>query len=219
MAVLAVLVVALLAWIVWFSSFLDTRTVEVEGLTTLGADQVRAVAEVPLGGPLARVDTDAVEERLQKRPRIRSVEVTRSWPHTVTISVVEREAVVWSREAGEIRGIDRFGIDYRSFAKVPAGLIEADIQATDADVRLETTRAIAEVAQDLRTEKPSWLGRVRAITGSTQDDVTIEMKSGRTIVWGSADQTKRKLGVLRTLLRIDARGYDVSAPDQPTTRD
>jgi len=40
----------------------------------------------------------------------------------------------------------------------------------------------------------------------------------RTVTWGSAAQGQQKLTVLRSLLKIKARGYDVTAPEQPTTR-
>jgi serine/threonine protein kinase len=40
----------------------------------------------------------------------------------------------------------------------------------------------------------------------------------RTVTWGSGANLTRKLSVLKSLLGIKARVYDVSAPDQPTTR-
>ncbi len=218
-AVLAVVVAALVAWLVWFSSVLAVRSVEVDGLTTLTAAQVRTVADVSTGEPLARADLTAIESRVEQMPRVRSAEVSRSWPRTVRIEVEERTAVMWSEEGGEIHGIDRYGVDFRTYRKEPKGLVEARIDALDAEVRLETTRAAAEVAELLRTSKPRWARQVQAITGGSQDSITLDLSKGRTVVWGSPAQGERKLEVLESLLTIDARGYDVSAPDQPTTKD
>jgi cell division protein FtsQ len=38
------------------------------------------------------------------------------------------------------------------------------------------------------------------------------------VTWGSGASLTRKLTVLKSLLGINARVYDVSAPDQPTTK-
>lgn len=215
----AVLVIGLLVWLVWFSSVLTARTVDVSGQTTLKAQQIRAAAKVPVGRPLARVDLTAIETRVEQLPRVRSVTVSRSWPHTISIEVTERTAVVWMTVEGEVHGVDRSGVDFRTYSKPPKGLVEAKVAGYDAEVRLETIRAVAATAAFLREQRPDWYDQIRAITGSTQDSVEIDLSKGRTIVWGSAAEGERKLGVLKSLLTIKARGYDVSAPDQPTTKD
>ena len=217
-AVLALVLIGLVVWLIWFSSALTVRSVDVSGQTTLEAKQIEKAAEVPIGTPLARVDLAAIESRVQQMPRIRTAEVSRSWPHTISIEVEERTAVMWATIEGKIHGIDRFGVDYRTYSKKPDGLVEAKISGTDAEVRLEATRAAADVAHFLRTQKPTWIGDLRSVTAQTQDSVSLQLSKGRTIVWGSTANGERKLDVLKTLLTIKASGYDVSAPDQPTTK-
>lgn len=218
MAVLSLALIILVVWLIWFSSVLNVRNVEVSGQTTMTAAQIEKAAQVPLGEPLAKVDLTAIETRVKQLPRIRTADISRSWPHTISIEVEERTAVMWSTVGGEIHGIDRFGVDYRTYSKKPKGLIEARISGFDAEVKLEATRGAAEVAAILKSEKPSWIGDVRTISAGTQDSISLGLTKGRTIVWGSADQGARKLEVLQTLLKIKARAYDISAPDQPTTR-
>ncbi len=218
-AVFAVVLAGAVAWTIWFSPVLDTRTVSVEGQSSLTAAQVRKAADVPLGGPLARVDLTAVEARLKAVPRVRLADVSRSWPHGVNIDVTERSAAVWARVDGDIRGIDRFGVDFRSYDKVPKGLIEARVSATDPEQRLQTLRAVAAIADQIRSDDPELGQQVQSIVGSTKDSVVLDLTKGRTVTWGSVAQTARKLEVLEQLLKITAKGYDVSAPDQPTTRD
>lgn len=218
LAAVGAVLVGVVIWLIWFSSVLDARTVSVEGQSSLSATQVRKAADVPLGGPLARVDLTAVEARVKAVPRVRLVEVSRSWPHGVTIDVTERSAVVWSRVGGEFRGIDRFGVDFRSYPKKPSGLIEARVSATDAEQRLQTLQAVAAIADGIRRDDPALRKQIQAIIGSTKDSVVLDLTKGRTVTWGSEAQAARKLEVLEQLLEIDAKGYDVSAPDQPTTR-
>ncbi len=64
--------------------------VEVRGTVRLAANQVRAWAAVPLGAPLWATDGDQIVARLEGRPWIRSVTVTKRFPDTVIIDVTER---------------------------------------------------------------------------------------------------------------------------------
>ena len=219
LVVLAVVLVGVLAWLIWFSSVLAVRSVQIEGQTTLKAQQVRSTAEVQVGEPLARADLTAIQTRVKTMPRVRLVEVSRSWPRTVTIKITERTAVVWATVEGQVHGIDRFGVDYRRFSKAPDGLVEAKVGATDPERRIETLGSVAAIADTLRREDPALNKQVQAIVGSTKDSISLDLTKGRTVTWGSEAEGRRKIEVLKTLLKIDAQGYDVSAPDQPTTRD
>ncbi|MEH3034197.1 MAG: FtsQ-type POTRA domain-containing protein [Aeromicrobium erythreum] len=212
-----VLVVAL-AWTVWFSSALAVRTVEVEGRTTLTEKQVLDRAQVPVGRPLARVDTVAIEERVSRISRVESVEVDRGWPHTIVVRVVERRPVVWTRVGGQVRAVDRYGIDYRTLAKPPKGLVEVSVDSFDARVRQQALEEAASVVERLRADAPDLYRAVQSVDADTKDSVTLDLTKGRTVTWGSRAKFAEKEKVLRALLRISARTYDVSAPEQPTTK-
>ena len=217
-AALVVVLVAVVVWLIWFSSVLSARSIEVEGLTSLSTEQVDEAAEVPLDGPLARVDLTAIRTRVKQMPRVEDVEVSRSWPHTVSIQITERTAVTWLSVDGEFRGVDRFGVDFRSYDKKPQKLREARVTGDDPAQRLESLEAVARVADRIRRDDPALNEALRLITAGSKDSVQLTLTKGRTVTWGSVAQPDRKLEVLDTLLGIDAVEYDVSAPDQPTTR-
>lgn len=216
-AVLVVAVVTTLVWLVMFSSVLAVRRVAVDGETTLKESQIRQVANVRIGQPLARVDVSAIEARVASMERVQSVTVSRSWLHTVRIEVVERTPVAWLTVGGTIRGLDRYGIDFRSYDKPPAKLLEADVTETDPRRRQQTLAAVAAVVQIIEDEDPALRKQVQAIDAASKDSIELNLTHGRTVVWGSRADASHKLTVLRALLRIDAKRYDVSAPDQPTT--
>ena len=218
-AVLVAVVAVTLVWVVWFSSLLAVRNVEVDGQTTLSRAQVLRVAQVPTGRPLARVDLTAIETRIAEVPRVESVAVSRSWPRTIAIDVVERRAILWATVDGEVRGIDREGIDFRSYSSAPAKLVEATITPTDPTQRLATTRAVASVVDQITRRDPRLRRQLQSVSAQSKDSIELDLTDGRVVVWGSAAQGARKLEVLTALLRIDATRYDVSAPDQPTTRE
>jgi cell division protein FtsQ len=216
--VLAVIVVATLVWIVMFSSVVAVRRVAVDGETTVSESQIRQAADVRIGQPLARVDISAIEVRVAAMERIQSVTVSRSWLHTVRIEVVERTPVAWLTVGGAIRGLDRYGIDFRAYDKPPKKLLEAEVTETNPRRRQQTLAAVASVVQLIEDEDPALRKQVQAISAATKDSIELNLTSGRTVVWGSRADATHKLTVLKALLRIDAKRYDVSAPDQPTTR-
>lgn len=218
LAVLVLVAVLVVVWLIWFSSVLSARTVQVEGLTSMKAGQVDAAADVSLDVPLARVDLTAIEARVKQMPRVEQVDVSRSWPHTVTIDVTERTAVVWTSVDGAVRGVDRFGVDFRAYESEPEGIVRATVEATDPEQRAATLAAMARVADQIRRDDPALARDLRGISGGSKDSVRLRLTEGRTVTWGSTAQPERKLEVLETLLGISADEYDVSAPDQPTTR-
>ena len=219
LGVLSVVVLGVLVWLVWFSSILAVHTVKVEGLSTLDAAAVREQAAIPDGRPLARIDTVEIEARVAALDRVERVSVTRDWPRTVRITLAERKAVAWIRDGDEIRGVDRYGIDFRTFEKAPKGLYELRLDISDSDGRQRALEGAASVVQTIRTQAPDLDGQVRHINVGSQDDIQLALDDDRSVMWGSAGKASQKLRVLEPLLRIDAREYDVSAPEQPTTKE
>ena len=59
--------------------------------------------------------------------------------------------------------------------------------------------------------------QVASVSAVSPESISVHLRDGRTIVWGSATETDKKARVLQALLSVKARVYDVSAPDLPTT--
>jgi cell division protein FtsQ len=215
---LAAGVVGGLVWMIWFSQVLAVNRVQVEGTTTLRPSDVRTQADVRLGEPLVRVDTVAIESRVAAMERIDQVEVSRQWPRTIRIEVVERKPVGWVLSAGAIRALDRYGVDFRSLRTEPKHLTEVRVETATARKRQQALEGAAAVLELLRTDDPGLLKKVQYIRVASKDSIQLVLGKNRTVTWGSAAKGEQKLTVLRSLLRIKARGYDVSAPEQPTTR-
>jgi cell division protein FtsQ len=218
LGLLAVGVVGGLVWVIWFSSALAVTRIQVEGTTTLKPTDVRSQAAVKLGEPLVRVDTVAIESRVAAMERIDQVEVTRQWPRTIRIEVVERKPVGWVLSGGAIRALDRYGVDFRSLRSEPDHLVEVRVETVTARKRQQALEGAAAVLELLRTDEPRLLKRVQYLRVASKDSIQLVLRKNRTVTWGSAAKGEQKLTVLRSLLKIKARGYDVSAPEQPTTR-
>ena len=92
----AVAIVFVLVWgcvAVWRAPILPIRRVEVSGNKHLSTAEVLKLAAVPADATLLRFDTGAVESRIGQQPWVESVTVTRRFPGTAAIAVVERSAV------------------------------------------------------------------------------------------------------------------------------
>jgi cell division protein FtsQ len=60
--------------------------------------------------------------------------------------------------------------------------------------------------------------QVHGVQAPSTTNVRLQLRDGRTIVWGSPTDNATKVAVLRSLLRRSARVYDVSTPDVVVTR-
>ncbi len=197
---------------VYFSSWLSVSDVEVRGEQTLSAAQVTEAAGVPTGGPLATADLEAVRLRVGSLAQVRGVEVTRSWPGTVVVDVVEREPVAAVAVGQQLRGLDEEGI------------VLTELPADSGLPRVETSRevgpdALAEAAGVVAAMPDDLAAAVDHVEVQTVDQISLELRAGALVRWGSAAQSEQKAAVLAALLREGgAAEYDVSVPGLPTTR-
>jgi cell division protein FtsQ len=216
--VAAVLLVALLVgsvWLVFFSSVLAVNGIRVEGTRVLAADAVRRAAEVPAGTPLATVDLDSVAARVERLPAVASVDVSRAWPDQVRVDVTERKVVAVvapSEPGGRFRGTDAEGVFFRSYARRPPGLpvIRMEEQTGAA--------AVAEAAAVSGSLPPAIARRVAEVRLRTVDTISLSLRDGRTVRWGSVDGSDDKARVLAVLLGQKASFIDVSVPGRPVIR-
>src|SRR5699024_6814876 len=79
-AVLTVGTVGALGWVVGWSDVLAVDDVRVSGAQEPLSTTVVDAAEVPIGMPLIRIDTDGIAARVSAVPEVADVSVSRSWP-------------------------------------------------------------------------------------------------------------------------------------------
>jgi cell division protein FtsQ len=171
------------------------------------------VARVPEGEPLARIDLDTIKARVQALAVVKSADVTRQWPDEVLIEVEERVAIAVVDIGGQARGMDADGVVFAEYRRAPAGLPHVQ---TSSDTRNDALREAAAVISALPEDLSA---RVDHVAVETIDRISLVMRDGRIVMWGSADESETKAAVLVELLGQKARTYDVSVPGRPTTSD
>ncbi len=187
---------------------LGVREVSVTGATIAGTEKVRSVAAVPRGTPLARVDTDAVADRVRALPSVSEVDVSRSWPSTLVIAVTERHPVAVVQAGPQYVVLDPTGVVFNRVPSRPAGVILLAVAAPGPQD--EPTRAGLHVIGSLT---PALRRVVKRVVAGTAADITVELTDGRLIVWGDDSQSEKKAQVATALLDRASKRIDVSAPD------
>lgn len=210
-----VLTLSLLAgavWLVFFSSVLAVKGVRVEGAGVLDPREVRDVAAVPTGSPLASVDLDRIAARLSQLPAVDAVDVSRAWPDHVLVDLTERVAVAVVERDGAVRGVDGDGVVFRRYPSRPPGLpLLRTGPRTSSDALAEATRVVDALPVDLAD-------RVDYVEVQSVDTITLRLRDGRSVLWGSAEESDNKAEVLDVLLDQKASVYDVSVPGRPVIR-
>jgi cell division protein FtsQ len=205
------------------SPLFDVDQITVKGADLSGADAVRQATGVDRGDRLVTVPLDRIAERVQALPWIESATVSRSWPGTVSVSVVERTPVaaapidflVWLviDERGRQLGLvpDATGLvilDAIPFAPEPGSLVPADY------------RGVIDVAGSMPPRLRPMVVALRPAEGGEVDG-TLQLDGGgeATVRFGRPDQLERKwLSVLSILENADLGGIsqiDVRVPATP----
>jgi cell division protein FtsQ len=214
-------VLGLLAWLLWGSPLLAVAAVRVDGAGTLTAAEVVDVAGIAEGTPLLRVDVDAAEARVARLPQVADAEVTRGWPRTIVVTVVERVPVAVVEESGTRSLVDADGLLFDTVTGAPpAGVVPLDV--TDPGSGNRATRAalaaLVALPEDVR-------GDVTGARATSAEDVTLTLEDGTTVLWGSAEQAAEKADALVALLdqvragTLEPAGtIDVSVPSAVVLR-
>jgi cell division protein FtsQ len=210
-AIGAVAVVAGGVWVVYFSPVFAATTVSISGTSILTAADVTAAAQVPLGTPLARLDTGVIANRVKQLKAVADVTVSRSVPHGVKIVVKERTAVYAVSSGSGFDLVDASGVPYTSVVDAPAGLLVATVSGNDERLRKDVAIVVTALPKALRD-------RAVLISAGTPDSIVIELSGGGEVVWGSAESSAQKAEVVAALLSVKASVYDVSSPSHPTTK-
>ena len=216
MAVAAVFAIcAAILWTVFASPFMAASNVVVVGNHSLTSAQIAQAARVPIGRPLARLDLESVVSRIDAIPAVLSVVVSRSYPHTVRIAVVERVPVAAVRSPnGDWHLVDAGGVSFDTSAQVPAGMPVITGTAAIPGVG----RALLEACAAVSAALPRSLRQaVTTVAAASPFAVTLHLSTGIAIRWGDARDSAFKAQVLTALMKHRASVYDVSVPDQPTT--
>lgn len=220
-AAAALVAVAALAWLLLAGPVLAVRAVHVDGLTTLPGDQVQEAAGIGTGTPLLRVDLGAAEARVARLPQVASVEVTRDWPDSVVITVVQRVPVAVVGDPGQRSLVDADGVLFDTVTgAAPEGVVPLDVATPGPDDPAMRTGIAALVSLPAEVRE-----QVTSAAATSPDDLSLTLTDGTVVRWGDASESRAKSAALVGLVEQIAAGslepaetIDVSTPDAVVLR-
>jgi cell division protein FtsQ len=220
-ALAGVAIVGGAGWALLGNRVFVVRSVTVTGTHLLAPAQVIAAADVSLGTPLLSVDAGAVTRRVEAIGDVASATVTEDWPDHLAITVTERVPAMAVRMAdGGYDLVDPTGVVVRYAKAKPAAL---PLLVTSLSGSALRGNAAVTAAADVLGELQPWLARqVAEVTVAAvpagPPQVTLSLRDGKTVQWGSAGNAAQKNRELSVLLPGQARYVDVSAPGTAVTR-
>jgi cell division protein FtsQ len=208
------LILTLLAgagWLIGFSQVLAVRNVTVTGLHRVDASAIREAAAVRLGYPLARQDLSAIASRVSSLPKIESAAVSRRWPDTILIAVVERRPLLGIRQPGGFLLVDAEGVGFETQHRLPKGVIEADVDPNRVPLLVEVGAVGAVMPPQLRA-------RVSRLYATSGNNVAVLLTNGVEVNWGTGADSVLKSQLVLALLKRKPSTIDVSSPHNPAIR-
>jgi len=207
------------------TSIFAVRTVEVAGGTPRVRAQVLRVLKPELGRSLLRIDEGALSKRVDRLPDVVSVHFSRSFPHTLRVTVHAERAVLLVRQGASSWVVSARGRVMRKIANprrssLPRLWLSQSVALSVGETlpAYEGKLAAAAVAPILRRAYP---GGIRSVM-SAPEALTLVLGAGTEIRLGDLGDLRLKLAIARRILEIAARKgesspvyVDVSVPERP----
>ena len=212
-AVPAVALVITFAALAWFSPMLSVREVRIEGAAgVIPEDQVRELLQIPDRGSILRIDTAAMAQRVASIAKVRSARVQRVLPSTVRVRIEPRTPVLYYDTAEGAHLLDADGVEY-AIEPAPIGVPKLETEKPGSADAL--TRAAVSV---VRVLPPELTVQVDSVHAETVSDISLTLRDGRTVLWGSSEDGERKSAVVLPLLTRPGSVFDVSSPSLVTVK-
>ncbi len=215
---------ALVAWILFFSPVLAVDRVSVTGTRLVDRADVERRLEPLRGEPLPRIGTGRVEGLLADVPGIAEVRSVAQPPTGVEV-VVREETPVARKEAGD--GVDVLLADGSVLSGIADEAPGVGALPSMADPLPGGDEAVrAEAARVLTTLPDAVRSRVETVGAGTPGQVRLGLDGGTVLVWGDDSHADLKGDVVEAFLDEDGGGpdlrrvkeLDVTVPERPITR-
>ncbi|MDH5150609.1 cell division protein FtsQ/DivIB [Kocuria palustris] len=212
----AVLIVVLIVWGVFFSPLFSVRSLQVEGLSLTDQGAAEEALQPLEGESMTRISSEEVESLLTQFPAVASVDTSASGSGTLRVEVQERIPVAAVEDGDGWQLVDREGTQLEQVTD--SEQIQVPVIAGGTDVLgSEDWDTVSSVLASLPSSLLEQVQTARAESGGV---VMLELQDGVTVRWGDDTDSALKAEVLAELVDAsEATGavevYDVSAPRHP----
>jgi cell division protein FtsQ len=208
------------------SPLFGLQSVKVSGAGALSRADVVAAAGVHPGQPYLGIDLAEVRRRVARLPRVAEVRVTRAYPASLRIEIVERVPAATLRAAGRWWLVTADGVVVDAAAtRPPAMPYVAHVPlpaAMAAGTRLPAGNPLANALAALGGMRPELAGQVTGVAARSLDGLELRLRDGARVLYGLGGaqpaQAPAVLLVRRQLAKEGRRlvRIDVRTPSTPT---
>lgn len=226
------------------SSLFTIESVSVTGVEHLTTTEMSALAEVPAGTTLLRVDASGIRSRLLKNAWVADVSVNRVFPNTLELAVTERsiEAVVSISSATDQTSQDwAIASDGMWLMPIPDQNSEQGKRTSQqiyedaqnalriTDVPYDTKPEIGTYCADSNVNNALSIvsglttdlaGQVKTVAATDSESTTLTLQNNTEIVFGTASDIRDKERVCNEIMEQHPDVYyiNVRTVDRPTWR-
>jgi cell division protein FtsQ len=200
---------------------LDVDRIVVTGASHTSVADIMAASGVALDQALVDVDTDGARQRVERLvPWVQTARVSRSWPGSVRITVVERSAVAQVQDPGGTWFVvDADGRLLEPTAAPRPDLVTVLGTVPDAAPGSELVDRAARGIGILAGVSPGLRSRMVGMRFVGDDELELALRPAGVVAFGRAEQAESKLSALDTVLaRVDQTclaTIDVRVPTKP----
>jgi cell division protein FtsQ len=222
-AAVSVAVLLLCALVVLHTPLLAARHVTVRGAHHVSARLVVRTAGLSGAPPLIDVDAGAAAARLEALPWLARATVSRHWPDSVVVTVVERSPVVALARPAPASGyalVDAGGRVLQWVGAAPPGLpvLQAPVAVPKPGRSLSAAARPGLVVAD--AAERTLPGRLQGVSVDPSGTVRLDLGGGVHVLVGRALSLGPKLASLRSVLAgappPGPEVIDVTVPGEPT---
>ncbi|OAI39204.1 hypothetical protein AYO38_01685 [bacterium SCGC AG-212-C10] len=188
------MVAALALW-VWTSPFFQVQEITVAGNERVSSEAVIERAGL-VGESLFSADLASAQKQIYGLPLVASVRIEREWPHTVKVTIQERQAWGTWQQSGVDYTIDRDGVVLGTLAPPPDAPV---IKSSEPGSRQQGDRVdyqAIDAAAAIYEKLPEVLGTtVAEVSYVAGKGLVVTTDNGQTALFGDSSSISYKLAV------------------------
>jgi cell division septal protein FtsQ len=214
LTLLAILLIAGLAYLLGWSNVLTVKEISYTGAPTKSSEvTVKNLTNLEVGERLARVETREIAGRLQTLPWIESADLSRNWiSGKIVIAVTPRIPIAtFNGELMDATG-KRFELPGGFKSKLPS------VFARDTKSGLAAIKLFTKLHSEFST-------RTSAFTATSPENINFKITEGKKslfVIWGSDIEIDLKLKVYKALVALPENSkikkIDLTEPRSPIVK-
>ena len=198
LAVLALVIVVVAGggMYAWQGPYFKVDAVSVKGLDSrVSADSVLQSAGL-YDQSMFTADLSAAQQRIAAIPLIDSVKIARTWPHSIDITVTERQAWGTWEQSGASYTIDRSGVVIAKVPAIPGSPVIKSSEAGNREIGDHVDYQAVDAAAEIYKQLPAVLGAsVSDVSFVAGKGVQVTTGDGQTALFGDSSSIDYKLAV------------------------